>query len=135
MNFRILQNILANVLFSFANLSKQFFLLSKVIPTKVLHTARVLLNWNKICCIDLFFASFVKLLNIRLDECSLFLSHLKSVFLIVIGRGQNYPSASPQEDHKQIISCNHKCPGVQIQIWRRTKASLTSDSQVASFFP
>ena len=40
-----------------------------------------LLNWNKTCCIDNFFASFVKLLNIRLDECSLLLSHLKSVFL------------------------------------------------------
>ena len=41
----------------------------------------LLLNWNKTCCNDLFFASFVKLLNIRLHEHSLFLSHLKSVFL------------------------------------------------------
>ena len=124
-----------------------FFFPSQIYLIATFHTAQnflyqlrfsilpvLLLNRNKTCCIDLFFASFVKLLNIRLDECSLFLSHLKSVFLIVIGRGQNYPSASPQEDHKQIISCNHKWPGVQIQIWRRTKASLTSDSQVASFF-
>ena len=60
----------------------------------------VLLNLNKTCYIDLFFASFVKLLNIRLDDCSLFLSHLKSAFLIVIGSEQNYTSASLKEDHE-----------------------------------
>ena len=40
----------------------------------------LLLNWNKTCGTDILFASFVKLLSIRLYECSLFLSHLKSAF-------------------------------------------------------
>ena len=136
MKFWILQNTLQNVLFSFTNLSQGNFLYHPkfFIPTQVLHTActptelkQNLLHWP-------FFASFVKLLNIRLDECSLFLSHLKSVFLIVIGREQNYTSASLQENHKQIISCNRKCPWAQIQIWRRTKVCLTTDLQVDSFF-
>ena len=91
-------------------------------------------TFYKTCCIDIFFTSFVELLNIRLNKCCLFLSHLKSVFLIVIGREQNYTSASLQENHKQIISCNHKCPWAQIQIWRRTKVCLTTDLQVDSFF-
>ena len=95
----------------------------------------LLLNWNKTCCIDLFSTSFVKLLNIRLDDCSLFLSHLKSVFLIVIGREQNHISASLQEDHKSVISCNHKCPAAQVQIWRRTEKQVQHQThKLISFF-
>ena len=95
----------------------------------------LLLNWNKTCCIDLFSSSFVKLLNIRLDECSLFLSHLKSVFLIVIGREQNYTSASLQEDHKSVISWNCKCPAAQVQIWRRTEKQVQHQThKLISFF-
>ena len=60
----------------------------------------LLLNLNKTCCIDILFPGFAKLLSTRLDECSLFLSHLKSVLLTVIGREQNYTSASLQEDHE-----------------------------------
>ena len=95
----------------------------------------LLLNWNKTCCIDLFSSSFVKLLNIRLDECSLFLSHLKSVFLIVIGREQNYTSASLQEDHKSVISWKCKCPAAQVQIWRRTEKQVQHQThKLISFF-
>ena len=33
---------------------------------------------------NVIFINFVKLLNISLDQCSLLLSHLKSVFLMMI---------------------------------------------------
>ena len=89
--------------FSFTNLSPDNFLCysKSFIPTKVLHTAhttRIELEQNLLYCP--FFPQFVKLLNITLDECSLFHSHLKSVFFIVMGREQNYTSASLQEDDK-----------------------------------
>ena len=57
--------------------------------TKNLHTActptelkQNLLHW------PFFLASFVKLLDIKLDEYRLFLSHLKSDFLLVISSEQ-----------------------------------------------
>ena len=105
--------VIANSLWNFGYYKifcKMFFFSLQIYLKATFYTAQNFLNqlrflilpvhWNKTCCIDIFFASFVKLLNIRLDECSLFLSHLKSVFLIVIGREQNYTSASLQEDHK-----------------------------------
>ena len=63
-------------------ISRQLFILPKIFaPTKVLHTACTPTELKQNLLLWPFFASFVKLLNIRLDECSLLLSHLKSVFL------------------------------------------------------
>ena len=80
LKFQMLQHILTTLLFSFTNLSQgdflyypNFFILKFILPV-------LLLNLNKTCCTALFLASFVKLLNVRLDECSLFFSHLTSGF-------------------------------------------------------
>ena len=117
-------------------ISRQFYTNQKILyQLRFFMLPILLLNWNKTWCIDLFSTSFVKLLNIRLDECSLFLSHLKSVFLIVIGREQNYISASLQEDHKSVISCNRKCPAAQVQIWRWTEKQVQHQThKLISFF-
>ena len=85
-------------LFFYTNSSQGNFLCCPklFVITKNFNTARsrtVTLNFYndcyKNCYIEFFFVeifvSFVKLLNINLKELSLFLSHLKSVFKIVIG--------------------------------------------------
>ena len=43
---------------------------------------------------------------------------------------KDYTSDSFWDDHKSIISCDRKYPGAQVQILRRSKASLRSVSQV-----
>ena len=90
----------------------------------------LLLNWNKTCCIDLFLARFVKLLNIRLDECSLFLGHLRSVFLIVIGRKQNIPVFLYRKIISKLFRVTANAQGRKFIFEEGLKASLTSDSQV-----
>ena len=123
-------------MFFFFNSSQGNFLYypNIFIPTKFLHTARTLTELKQLVALT-FFSSVFKLLNIWLDECSLFLSHLKSVFLIVIGREQNYISASLQEDHKSVISCNRKCPAAQVQIWRWTEKQVQHQThKLISFF-
>ena len=65
--------------------------------------AALLLNWSKSCCIEFFWSSFLlvlNLLNIILDEYSLFLSHVKSVFF----NDDREWSASFLEYNKWIIS-------------------------------
>ena len=81
----MLQNILQNVLFFFINFSHgnfiyhlNFFILTKNLNTA--HTATAfLLTFFPTTFLQLF-VSLVRLLNIILDEYSLFLSHAKSVF-------------------------------------------------------
>ena len=81
-NFRYYKILCKMFFFSFTNLSQGNFLYHPkfFIPSQVLHTARTPTELKQNLSHWPFFASFVKLLNIRLDECSLFLSHLKSVF-------------------------------------------------------
>ena len=85
-NFSILQKVLQNVLSFFTNLSQGNFLCCPkfFIQLKMLILPVLILKWIKTYCIDFFlikiFVSIVKLLNISLDEYSLFLSHVKSVF-------------------------------------------------------
>ena len=59
-------------------------------------------NWNK--CNRVFlvkiFISFVKLLNIILNEYSLFLSHVKLVFIGDRERPEDYTNASFYGSHK-----------------------------------
>ena len=102
LKFWILQNILRNVIFSFTNLSQGNFLYCPkfFIPTKVLHTActptelkQNLLHWH-------FFRQFCQVIEHQARRVQSFSQSFKISFLIVIGREQNYTSASLQEDHK-----------------------------------
>ena len=102
LNFRILQNISRNVLFSFTNLSQDNFLYGPkfFIPTKVPHTActpselkQNLLHWH-------FFRQLCQVIQSQAIRVQPFSQPFKISFLIVIGREQNYTSASLQEDHK-----------------------------------
>ena len=71
-----------------------------LIPTKVLHTAHIptklkqsFLHWTCFC-------QFCQVIKDKARRVQFFLSHLKWVFLIVVGREQHYTSASLQEDRK-----------------------------------
>ena len=79
--------------FFFTNLSQgnflycsKFFILTKNLNTAFTPTE---MKQNFLNFFSLrFFFSFIKLLNINLDEYSLFLSHVKSDFLMMIGTEQ-----------------------------------------------
>ena len=60
----------------------------------------LLLNWKKTCCMDLFFHQFCQVIEHQARRVQSFSQSFKISFLIVIGREQNYTSASLQEDHK-----------------------------------
>ena len=60
----------------------------------------LLLNWNKTCCIDLFFRQFCEIIEHQARQMQSFSQSFNISFFIVVGREQNYTSASLQEDHK-----------------------------------
>ena len=116
-------------------ISRQLFIPPKIFYTNSGSSYCSYSYWTETKLVALtFFCQFCQVIEHQARRVQSFSQSFKISFLIVIGREQNYTSASLQEDHKQIISCNRKCPGVLIQIWSRTKASLTSNSQVDSFF-
>ena len=68
-HLEVLRNVLQSVLFSSQIYLKEIFYIARGFYTKILNTART--------PTEMIFVSFVKLLNISLNEYSHFLSHVK----------------------------------------------------------